>query len=111
MLEDGILMAGLLAVRHPALLAAAVAFRSNYSDWAEIYDDVGEEDRRKLYELCRSIGQETKLVVTVLDGSSLASQLAILSRYELGVEVCQSIYRREYSPWSNRIEERGTLPQ
>src|SRR5262245_2640799 len=111
MLEDGILMAGLLVVRDPALLAAAVAVRSNYSDRTEMYDDISEEDRRKLYKLCRSIGPETKLVVTVLHDSSLAGHLAVLRRYKLGVEVCQSIYRREYSTWSNGIEERGALPQ
>jgi hypothetical protein len=91
MLEDGILMAGLLVVRDPALVAAAAAFRGNHSERAEMYDDISESDRFRLYELCRAIGPETKLVVSVLEGSTLANQLAILGRYSVGVEVCQSI--------------------
>jgi hypothetical protein len=111
MLDDGLLMAGLLVVKDPALVAAAAAFRRNYADRAELFEDISEDDRHRLYELCRAIGPETKLVVTVLEGSSLASQLAVLRRYSLGVEVCQSIYRREYSAWSRAVEERGSLPQ
>jgi hypothetical protein len=110
MLEDGILMAGLLAVQDAALVAAAAAFRSNYRDRAQMDDDISAGDRCRLYELCRALGPETKLVVTVLEGSTVAGQLAILGRYSIGVEVCQSIYRREYSTWSRAVAERGSLP-
>ena len=110
-LEDGILMAGLLVLKDHTLAAAAAALRGNSKERAEVYDDISECDRCRLYELCRTLGPETKLVVTVLEGSTLAGQLAVLERYSVGVEVCQSIYRREYSAWSRSVEERGALPQ
>jgi len=110
MLEDGLLMVGLLVVQDAGLIAAARAFRRGYSDRVEMYDDIDESERRRLYELCRGLGPATKRVVTVLEGSSLAGQLGVLRRYQFGVEVCPSVYQREYSAWSQAVQERGSLP-
>jgi hypothetical protein len=110
MLEDGLLMVGLLVVQDEELIAAARGFRGGYSDRVEMYDDIDESERRRLHELCRGLGPITKLVVTVLEGSSLARQLAVLRRYQFGVEVCPSVYQRESSSWSEAVQERGSLP-
>ena len=111
MLEDGILMACLLTIKDPALVSAAAAFRGDYLKRAELYDDINAKNRRNLYELSRRVGVEHKLVISVLEGCSFTNQLAILGQYLIGVEVCQSIYSREYSAWTNSVNETGTLPE
>jgi hypothetical protein len=110
MLEDGLLMIGLLVVQNPALTAAAAGFRRRFADRVEMYDDIGESERRRLYDLCQKLGPETKAIITVLDGSSVRNQLAVLAHYQLGVEVCPSVYSREYSAWAGAVQERGSLP-
>jgi hypothetical protein len=111
MLEDGLLMVGLLAHQDRELMAAAAtAFRHAYTGQVAMYDDIEESERRRLYALCRTIGRGTKLVVTVLEDSSLAGQLAVLRHYPFDVEVCPSAYRREYAPWTKTVQERGLLP-
>jgi len=110
MLEDGLLLVGLLALRNAELVAAATGFRREYDERAEMYDDISEVERRRLYERCRTIGPAAKLVITVLAGSSIAGQLGVLAKYRLGVEVCPSVYRREYSPWAEGVQENGSLP-
>jgi hypothetical protein len=110
MLEDGLLMAGLLAVQDPALLNAASAFRCDFRRRAEMYEDIAAGDRRKLYEICRKIGPATKLTISVFAGSTLANQLPVLERYRCGVEICSSVYSREYSAWSGNVEVVGTIP-
>jgi len=111
MLEDGLLMVGLLVAQDARLLAAATAFRRGDSERIEMYDDVVESDRRRLYELCRNLGPSTKTVITVLRGSSVEGQLGVLRKYQFGVEVCPSVYCREYSTWSQSVAEHGTLPE
>jgi hypothetical protein len=111
LLEDGLLMIGLLVVKAPKLVAAAKVFRKAYTGRIQMYDDIDQSDRKQLYELCREIGPPLKLVLTVLEGSSVASQLSVLSRYRFDVEVCPSAYRREYSAWSETVQERGALPE
>ena len=110
MLEDGLLMAGLLVVQDPQLVAAAGAFRRGYAERVEMYEDISEPDRRRLYELCTGLDASIKLVITILNGSSIAGQLAVLNRYKVGVEVCPSVYSREYSTWTNEFQEHGALP-
>ena len=110
MLEDGLLMVGLLVLKDAELIAAAGGFQREYNERAELYDDISEADRRRLYERCRLIGPKAKLVVTVLYGSSIAGQLGVLAKYRFGVEVCTSVYCREYSVWAQGVQESGSLP-
>ena len=48
MLEDGLLMVGLLVLKAADLTAAAVAFRGEYPDRVVLYDDIDEAPRRGL---------------------------------------------------------------
>jgi hypothetical protein len=45
MLEDAIVMHGVMAVRHEPLVRKAAAFRRDYSREIELYEDLAEEDR------------------------------------------------------------------
>ena len=45
MLEDGLLMAGLLVVEDPELVAAAGTFRRGYAERVEMYEDIGFSSR------------------------------------------------------------------
>jgi hypothetical protein len=110
MLEDGLLMAALLAVRDPALVAAAAAFRCDYAKRAEFYKDIDEADRRRLYTLTRKIGPKTKLVICALEGSTITNQLGVLEQYAYGVEVCPVVFAREYSEWNRKVMVTGSLP-
>lgn len=111
MLEDGLLMAGLLVAQDPALVAAAApVFRCDFKKRVEMYDDINERDRRNLYTLCRKISAPTALVVCVLEGSTIARQVGVLGDYQFDVELCPSVYRRGYSRWRNQVVVSGSLP-
>jgi hypothetical protein len=89
MLDDGLLMVGMLVIRDEWLLHGA-KFKVNYEERALLYDDIAEADRRHLYELCRKLKTETKLIISVFKGSSIANQLDVVGNYAFPVEVCRS---------------------
>lgn len=110
MLEDGLLMAGLLAARDASLTQlASTAFRKPYDQRVEMYEDIGEAQRRELYGACRRIGSQTKAVLCVLHGSSVAGQIGILADYAFDVEVCCPVFEREKSAWSGGTSAAGVL--
>jgi hypothetical protein len=110
MLDDGLQMAGLLAVRDERLRQLAEgAFRNPFTGRVEIYDDVPEERRQALYAACRQLSPGVKVVLTVLHGSSLLAQLPVLGEYGFDVEVCCPVYRRETSAWVGKTVVEGTL--
>jgi hypothetical protein len=110
MLEDGLLMVGLLVHRDPKLVELATSFfKQDYTRRIEMYDDIDAESRRQLYSACRMIGPEPKVVLTVLNGSTLRGQLPFLKQYRMDLEVCVTIFRREYSVWSEETVVEGDL--
>lgn len=111
MLEDGLLMAGLLALEDPGLAAAATTcFRHGYGERVELHSDIPDADRKRLHQLCRGIGPVAKVVVTVLEGSTVAGQVGVLANYGLEVEVCPSVYQRTQAGGANEVQARGSLP-
>lgn len=110
MLEDGLLMVGLLVAQDPALMVAATAFRSDFRTRTELYDDIDETERRNLHALCRKVGPPTTLVVCSLRGSIIAGQLDALADYHFHLEVCPTVYARSYSRWTNEVAVSGSLP-
>jgi hypothetical protein len=86
MLEDGLLMAGLLAIGDKSLTDAAKVV----SPKCELYDDILPESRKRLHELCREIPPTNKVTLTVLRGSTILRQLPVLEKYQIDVEVCVS---------------------
>jgi hypothetical protein len=110
MLEDGLLMAGLLAVRDEQLRQLAEgAFRKPFKGRIEMYDDVPEERRQALYAACRQLSRDVKVVLTMLHGSSLSAQLPALGEYGFDVEICCPVYRRDSAPWLGKTVVEGTL--
>lgn len=90
MLEDGLLMIGLFVVKDPGVIETANAVRKEFSGRVQDYNEIDKANRAKLFESTRKIGPQTKLAITVLEGSSVSSQLHVLERYQLSIEVCQS---------------------
>jgi hypothetical protein len=110
MLEDGLLMAGLLAVGDERLRQLAEgAFRKQFAGRVELYDDVAEEGRQALYAACRQLGPGVKIVLSVLHESSLFALLPVLAEYGFDVEVCCPVYRRETSAWLGKTVVEGSL--
>ncbi len=62
-----------------------------------------------LYELCRNSTDSYKLVLTVLTGSTIRSQLGILERYSMDLELCVPMYSRWHSDWQDSVAVTGTL--
>ena len=91
MLEDGLLMAGLLAIADEKLTEAAKVVSAK----CELYDDVLPENRKRLHELCREIPPTCKVTLTVLRGSTIARQLGVLEKYKIAMEVCVSADGRD----------------
>lgn len=50
-----------------------------------------------------------KIVLTILEGSTVASQVNVLKDYQLDVEVCLVVYSRQYATWAGKTQEFGSL--
>ena len=74
-----------------------------------LYDDIGEEKLKNLYELCHSIDFDCKLVVVAFEGSTIRSQLKIFENYKMDLEVCTPVYSRHYFQWTDSIKANGSL--
>ncbi|AZT91597.1 hypothetical protein ELD05_00275 [Caldicellulosiruptor changbaiensis] len=77
-----------------------------------LYGDIDQENLKKLYETCRKITANYKIVVSILDYSSITKEkLRCLQDYSMDVEILKTIYKREFSVWANRQEIRGSLEE
>ena len=74
----------------------------------ELYK-ISNEIRNKLYQQCRFLAYPHKIVVTILEGSTVASQVNVLKDYQLDVEVCPVVYSRQYATWAGKTQEFGSL--
>lgn len=110
MLEDALVMIGLYVLKDKELIALANQyFQDPNQDFIELYDDIKPEDLQKLYERARTIESSHKVILSVFQGSSILNQLSVLKNYQNDIEVCKSIYTKEFSLWSRRYEENGDL--
>jgi hypothetical protein len=110
MLEDALVMIGLYVVKDKELIRLAnQSFKQPDKDFIELYDDIQSEDLQKLYHQARRIEGSHKIVVSVFQGSSIFPQLPVLREYQNDIEVCNSIFKKELSPWSRKFEESGEL--
>jgi len=62
-----------------------------------------------LYEKCRAIAPFPKLILSVFTGSTLMSQLQVIEKYDMDIEVCTPAYARLSSQWSPERMVRGSL--
>ena len=79
------------------------------SELLELYSDFDEKQRNNLYQKCRELSEFPKLIISVFRTSSIESQLAVLEKYKMDVEVCTPIYSRLYSGWLNETRIEGSL--
>ncbi len=50
-----------------------------------------------------------KIIVSVFEGASITNQLSILKDFQNDIEVCKSIYTKEFSLWTMEFESNGDL--
>lgn len=110
MLDDGLLMIGLYVLKDEELLKMKNQYFVNERpDYIELYSDVKPEHLVKMYSHCRQLKDSRKIMLSVFAGSSIEGRLPVLKNYQLDMEVCLSIYKKEHSVWSGRQEEIGEL--
>lgn len=93
-LEDALLMVGLFVFKDPKIVEAANAVRKEFAGRVQQYDDIDEVNRAKLFALTREVGPQSKVVITVLKGSCIASHLHVLDAYRMSIELCLSVNLR-----------------
>jgi hypothetical protein len=112
MLEDALVMIGLYIVKDKELIALANQyFKQQNKDFFELYNDISSEDLQELYNQARKIEGSHKIILSVFQGSSILKQLPVLRHYQNDIEVCKSIFTKEYSLWSKEFEEIGELEE
>ena len=110
MLEDAFLMTAIFVLEDEEICRLARQFfRNKERNWVELYNDVDPEHLEVLYEKCRALPNNHKLVITAYDGSSIRSQLHVVGEYKMDVEVCVPFYSRWYSAWQNETRTSGSL--
>ncbi len=94
-LADGILLLACRVLRDELVgdMAEELLPDLLFSDWVDL-EKLDDDRLATLRENCEEIELDYKLVITVLGGSSLESQLPVLERYPMNVEVCTVTYSR-----------------
>jgi len=109
-LEDALLMIGIYVLEDEGLCELAKEYFDDLeTDHIELYDDISEEDRNKLYQECRKLEQNYKIVITSFDEDRFDNQLKVLEDYAMDVSVCTPKYTRHYSRWQDEVKVRGSL--
>lgn len=110
MLEDALLMIGLYVLEDQKLLELAKKYFDNFeADQTTLYDDIAEEDRKKLYKECRKLDDQYKIVITSFDDEKFRDQIQVLKEYSMDVSVCALDYKRWYSKWQDEVKTKGAL--
>jgi hypothetical protein len=110
MLEDALLMIGIYVLKEEALCKMAECYFANKrKNFVELYDDINPTQLLKLCERSLEISSDTKIMISVFEGSSIQNQLPVIRKYEYDFEVCLSVYQRAYNVWSGKREERGLM--
>jgi len=110
MLEDGLLIVGLFALKEAELSQLADELFPGWEANPNQFFARQSRDRlSSLYELCRKLRLDCKVALTVFAGSSVGGQLKVLEQYRFEVEVCSSIYHKFWSMWTNSWGQEGHL--
>lgn len=123
MLEDAMVMLAGYGARDPEVLRL-IAEMKKVSVAGEIFDlgAVDEGLMEKLYAASRkafkltvhrtrhSISSERwKVMACIFKFSNLLESVGRLDSYDIDVEICQSVYQSEYSPWNDSIGVWGEI--
>ncbi|MGG1401583.1 hypothetical protein ABE288_27755 [Bacillus salipaludis] len=110
MLEDALVMIGIYVLKNKELTKLAnQLFRQPNKNFIELYQDIDSKGLEQLYYQARKIESSHKIILSVFQGSSILKQLPILKHYQNDIEVCKSIFTKEFSLWSRKFEEIGDL--
>jgi len=90
MLDDAMLMISLHIEKNAEIIRTLnEVYDSNNLDLIEMYK-IDESVRNNLYEKCQKIKHEYKLVVIILEGSSITSIINDIKKYNFETEICVS---------------------
>jgi hypothetical protein len=101
MLDDAILMIAVHFLRAFSLKDIAKKnYRSREEKPFEVYEDMDPRTHEDLIVATRRLPSFPKLVITVLEGSSLREHVASIKKYSMDVELCFAGYKRNLSEWT-----------
>ena len=110
MLEDALLMIAVHLVASEPVRTLFSKFSNKINEERlEMYDDLTNEQREQLYELCREIKNYPKLVLCIFEGASISRQISVMEKYQMECEVLMPVYTRTYSRWANETVIKGSL--
>lgn len=109
-LDDALLMIALYVIKdEEAIVLAQSSFKNFSQNSIGLYNDIDKENREKLYEISRNLFSGLKIVITVMEGSTLFDHIHVLKDYKMEIEVCTPIYSRLYYSWYKEQIEKGSL--
>lgn len=109
-LEDGLLMYSLYVLKDEELTEMAERYlKSEDNNRTELYRDISRDDLKKMHERSRNIKSNDKLVINVFEGSYISSQLELLEKFQMEVEVTKTTYIRAHNIWNREVETKGSL--
>lgn len=103
-LEDALLLVACQVLKDDSVARAL----GGHAERLECYD-VPESDRAELYAKCRALNWPCKLIISVFEGSTILSQLPVLSDYGMDIEVCTPRFSRVNSGWTDGARTTGDL--
>ena len=110
-MDDGLLMIALHVIQDEGLkVLAQSVFKNPDLSGLQMLAYVRSAAREQLYARCRLLDFRSKIVLTLLEGSSLGNQISVLNEYRLDAEVCVSGYSRYYSHAKGGFVFKGTIP-
>ena len=110
MLEDALLMIAINVLKDKEIAELAKEhFKRDIHGSLSLYEDIDPAALKTLYQKCRKLNNRYKIVLTVLEGSSIRSQLKVLKNYGIDMEVCTPLYFSTYSAWTDEVITMGSL--
>lgn len=107
-LEDALLMIGLYVLEDERLLELAHEYFTDFSaDRIELHNDIDEDKLEELYQECRKLDYQYKIVINDFDDGRLHHK--VLEEYSMDVNLCTPDYKRWYSRWQDEVRTEGTL--
>lgn len=108
LLDAALWMIGAYVLEHPPVLAILEAADIR-GPWAELPGALDLEQASDLVEAVLEAPHRYKLVISLLEGSSLIGQLEQLEVYDIDVEVLAPMFVSAYSEWRNDTVTTGSL--
>lgn len=110
-IEDAFLIISLYVLREEEILKRFENVM-NKKPPIDLYKEFDEEELKEFYEKNREVLNKhrgLKVVISVLESSHIEKQLPVVENYEIGLEVCKSIYGTFLNPFTGKRGVRGSL--